>query len=41
MGSIFPLALFAAIYPTLLACVVVILLLPRPERLLLGFWLAP
>jgi len=39
MGSIFLLALWAAIYPTLLACVVVILLLPRPERLLLGFWL--
>jgi Sap-like sulfolipid-1-addressing protein len=39
MGSIFLLAIWAAIYPTLLACVVVILLLPRPERLLLGFWL--
>jgi hypothetical protein len=39
MGSIFSLAVFAAIYPTLLACVVVILLLPRPERLLFGFWL--
>jgi Sap, sulfolipid-1-addressing protein len=39
MGSIFLLALWAAIYPTLLACVVVILLLPRPQRLLLGFWL--
>ena len=39
MGAIFGLAVFAAIYPTLLACVVVILLLPRPERLLLGFWL--
>ncbi len=39
MGTIFALALFAAIYPTLLACVVVILLLPKPERLLLGFWL--
>ena len=39
MGTIFALAVFAAIYPTLLACVVVILLLPRPERLLLGFWL--
>ena len=39
MGAIFLLAVWAAIYPTLLACVVVILLLPRPERLLLGFWL--
>jgi Sap, sulfolipid-1-addressing protein len=39
MGSIFLLAVWAAIYPTLLACVVVILLLPRPERLLIGFWL--
>jgi hypothetical protein len=39
MGPIFLLAIWAAIYPTLLACVVVILLLPRPEHLLLGFWL--
>jgi hypothetical protein len=39
MGAIFALAVWAAIYPTLLACVTVILLLPRPERLLLGFWL--
>ena len=39
MGPIFLLAVWAAIYPTLLACVVVILLLPHPERLLLGFWL--
>jgi Sap, sulfolipid-1-addressing protein len=39
MGSIFGLSIVAAIYPTLLACVTVILLLPRPERLLLGFWL--
>ncbi|HUO71727.1 MAG TPA: GAP family protein [Solirubrobacteraceae bacterium] len=39
MGAIFGLAVWAAIYPTLLACVVVILLLPRPERLLVGFWL--
>ncbi len=39
MGSIFGLSFVAAIYPTLLACVTVILLLPRPERLLLGFWL--
>lgn len=39
MGTIFALAVWAAIYPTLLACVVVILLLPRPERLLLGVWL--
>jgi hypothetical protein len=39
MGPIFGLAVWAAIYPTLLACVTVILLLPRPERLLLGFWL--
>jgi hypothetical protein len=39
MGSIFLLAPSAAIYPTLRACVVVILLLPRPERLLLGFCL--
>jgi Sap, sulfolipid-1-addressing protein len=39
MGSIFILAVWAAIYPTLLACVVVILLLPKPERLLVGFWL--
>ena len=39
MGAIFALAVWAAIYPTLLACVVVILLLPRPERLLLGLWL--
>ena len=39
MGSIFLLALWAAIYPMLLACVTVMLLLPRPERLLVGFWL--
>jgi Sap, sulfolipid-1-addressing protein len=39
MGAIFALAIWAAIYPTLLACVTVMLLLPRPERLLLGFWL--
>jgi hypothetical protein len=39
MGTIFTLAIWAAIYPTLLACVTVILLLPRPERLLLGFLL--
>jgi hypothetical protein len=38
MGSIFGLAVWAAIYPTLLACVTVMLLLPRPERLLVGFW---
>jgi hypothetical protein len=39
MKAIFGLAVWAAIYPTLLACVTVILLLPRPERLLVGFWL--
>jgi Sap, sulfolipid-1-addressing protein len=39
MGAIFLLAIWAAIYPTLLACVVVILLLPRPKPLLRGFWL--
>ncbi len=39
MGAIFGLAVWAAVYPTLLACVTVILLLPRPGRLLIGFWL--
>ncbi|HVP02992.1 MAG TPA: GAP family protein [Solirubrobacteraceae bacterium] len=39
MGPIFLLAIWAAIYPTLLAAVTVMLLLPRPERLLIGYWL--
>ncbi|MBS1868031.1 MAG: GAP family protein [Actinobacteria bacterium] len=39
MGTILLLAVWAAIYPTLLACVVVMMLLPRPEPLLLGFLL--
>jgi Sap, sulfolipid-1-addressing protein len=39
MGSILLLAVWAAIYPTLLAAVTVMLLLSRPERLLLGYWL--
>lgn len=39
MRAIFALAIWAAIYPALLAYVVVILLLPRRERLLLGLWL--
>jgi Sap, sulfolipid-1-addressing protein len=39
VAAIFALAVWAAIYPTLLACVTVLLLLPRPERLLIGFWL--
>jgi hypothetical protein len=39
VGPILLLAIWAAIYPTLLAAVTVMLLLPRPERLMLGYWL--
>jgi Sap, sulfolipid-1-addressing protein len=39
VGTILLLAIWAAIYPTLLAVVLVLLLLPRPERLMLGYWL--
>lgn len=39
MGTIFLLAVWAAIYPTLLAAVTVMLVLPDPKRLLLGYLL--
>lgn len=39
MGDIFLLSLSAAVYPTLLAAVTIMLMLPRPTRLLLGFLL--
>jgi len=39
MGEILLLALVAALNPTLLAATTVLLLLERPERLMLGFWL--
>ncbi len=39
MGGVFIFALLAALNPTLLAATTVMLLLPRPERLLLGYLL--
>lgn len=39
MGEIVVFALLSAVYPTLIAAATVMLLLPRPERLMLGFWL--
>lgn len=37
MGDVFLLAFLAALYPTLLAATTVMLLLPHPKRLLLGY----
>lgn len=37
MSDVFPLAFLAALYPTLLAATTVMLMLPRPKRLLLGY----
>jgi hypothetical protein len=39
MGEILLLALLAALNPTLLAATTVMLLLPRPMRLMFGYWL--
>lgn len=39
MGDIFLLAFLAALYPTLLAATTVMLMLPHPKRLLLGYLL--
>jgi hypothetical protein len=39
MGDVFLLALLAALNPTLFLATTVMLLLPRPWRLLLGYWL--
>ena len=39
MGDVFLLAILAAFYPTLLAATTVMLMLPRPKRLLLGYLL--
>ena len=39
MGHVFLLALLAALYPTLLAATTVMLMLPHPKRLLLGYLL--
>ncbi len=39
MGEVLVLALTAALNPTLLAAATVMLLLPGPKRLLLGYWL--
>ena len=39
MGEIVSLAFLAALNPALLAATTVMLLLPRPERLMLGYWL--
>lgn len=39
MGAVIVLALSAAFNPTELAAATLLLLLPRPERLLLGYWL--
>lgn len=39
MGDVFFLAFLAALYPTLLAAATVMLLLPHPKRLLLGYLL--
>jgi hypothetical protein len=39
MGEIVLFALLSAVYPTLIAAATVMLLLPKPETLMLGFWL--
>jgi hypothetical protein len=39
MGDIVALAFLSALNPTLLAVTTVMLLLPRPERLMFGYWL--
>ena len=39
MGDVFFLAFLAALYPTLLAATTVMLMLPHPKRLLLGYLL--
>ncbi len=39
MGEIVGFALLSAVYPTLIAATTVMLLLPRAEDLMLGFWL--
>jgi uncharacterized membrane protein YhaH (DUF805 family) len=39
MGDVYVFALTAAANPTLLAAVTLLLTLPRPKRLLLGYWL--
>jgi Sap, sulfolipid-1-addressing protein len=39
MGDVVVLAFTAALNPTLLAATTVMLLLPRPERLMFGYWL--
>jgi Sap, sulfolipid-1-addressing protein len=39
VGDVFLLAFLAALYPTLLAATTVVLMLPRPKRLLLGYLL--
>ena len=38
MGYVFLLALVSALSPTLLAVTTLMLLLPRPRRLMLGYW---
>jgi hypothetical protein len=38
MGQVVNLALLAAVNPTLLAVTTVMLFLPHPERLMLGYW---
>ena len=38
MGKVISLSFVAAVNPTLLAATTVMLLLPRPERLMLGYW---
>jgi uncharacterized membrane protein YeiH len=38
MGQVVNLALLAAVNPTLLAVTTVMLVLPRPERLMVGYW---
>ena len=39
MGEVVVLAFTAALNPTELAAITVMLLLPTPERLMLGYWL--
>ena len=39
MGEVVLLSLISAINPTLLVATTVMLLLPHPERLMLGYWL--
>jgi hypothetical protein len=39
LGEIALFSLLSAVYPTLLAATTVMLLLPKPERLMMGFWL--